>query len=94
MLYIALLLLVPLTIRYLTSWHMAQLRLRMVRGDEDVRQLHEQYLSIRDNLADTRRRLRQFEVRKSFIANDIHRERQRLTELRSARTSRRMAAAA
>ena len=30
MLYIALLLVVPLAIRYLTSWHMSQLRLRLV----------------------------------------------------------------
>ena len=83
LLTIALLLLVPLGLRYFLCWHMGQLHLRLVRGDEDLRQLQTRFTSVREELNGARRRLRQYQVRGTFIGNDIRRERQRLEELRA-----------
>jgi hypothetical protein len=62
---------------------MGQLHLRLVRGDEDLRQLQMRFTSVREELTGARRRLRQYQVRGTFIGNDIRRERQRLEELRA-----------
>ena len=83
MLTIALLLLVPLGLRYFLCCPMGQLHLRLVRGDEDLRQLQTRFTSVCEELNGARRRLRQYQVRGTFIGNDIRRERQRLEELRA-----------
>jgi hypothetical protein len=88
LLWIAAFLLVPLALRYATSWHMAQLRLRLLRGDEDLRQLQLRFAGVRQDVLDTRSRLRQYQVRKDHIRADIRRERGRLEELRAGRDQR------
>ena len=92
MLIIALLLLVPLGLRYLACWHMGQLHVRLVRGDEDLRQLQARFTGVREELNSARRRLRQYHVRGTFIGNDIRRERLRLEELRGLPLADRIAA--
>jgi hypothetical protein len=92
LLVIAMLLLIPLGLRYLTSWHMGNMHSRLLREDADLRQLQERFTGLREDLIDTRRRLRQFQVRKDFLGNDIHRERQRLQELHNLRPTERIAA--
>jgi predicted nucleic acid-binding Zn-ribbon protein len=82
LLYVVLLVLVPLGLRYLASWHMSRLHLRLVHGDDDLRQMQSQCTALREDLIDTRRRLRQYQVRKTFIGNDICRERDRLDAVR------------
>jgi hypothetical protein len=92
LLIIALLLLVPLGLRYLACWHMGQLHLRLVRGDEDLRQLQARFAGVREELNGARRRLRQYQVRGTFIGNDIRRERQHLEALRGLPRTERIAA--
>jgi hypothetical protein len=92
LLIIALLLLVPLGLRYLVTWHMGQLHLRLVRGDEDLRQLQARLTGVREELNGARRRLRQYQVRGTFIGNDIRRERQHLEALRGLPRTERIAA--
>ena len=92
LIFIATLLLVPLGLRYLTSWHMGRLHARLVHEDDDMRQLQARYNVIREDLIDTRRRLRQFQVRKTFLGNDIRRERQHLEELQNLPRTGRIAA--
>ena len=85
-------LLIPLGLRCLTSWDMGRLHTRLVRQDDDLRQLQAHLTGIREDLIDTRRRLRQYHVRKNFLGDDIRRERQRLEELHSLTRSERIAA--
>jgi hypothetical protein len=92
LLIIACLLLIPLGLRYLTTWHMSRLRLRLAGGDEEFRQLRDRHVGVREELIDTRRRLRQYEVRKTFVAADIRAERQRLEALVATRRAERLAA--
>ena len=92
MLILVLLLLIPLGIRYATSWQMAQLRSRLSCSDDDLRELRSSYLRVRTELIDTRRRHRQYEVRRSFLMADIRQAQQRLAGLRAERTPGRMAA--
>ncbi len=92
MLTITLLLLIPLGLRYLTSWHMTRLRVRLLRGDDEIRQLQDRYSSVREDMIDARRRLRQYQVRRDFLGNDIHRERHHLEELKRQSRSERLAA--
>ena len=92
MLILVLLLLIPLGIRYATSRQMAQLRSRLSRSDDDLRELRSSYLRVRTELIDTRRRHRQYEVRRTFLMADIHQAQQRLAGLRAESTPRRMAA--
>lgn len=92
MLTIALLLLIPLALRYLTSWHMARLRVRLHRGDDEIRELQGRFSSVREDLIDSRRRLRQYQVRRDFLGNDIRREHLRLEELQGQTRSERLAA--
>lgn len=92
MLIIVILLLIPLGLRYLTSWDMGRLHARLVHQDDDLRQLQAHFTGIRQDLIDTRRRLRQYHVRKNFLGDDIRRERHRLQELHSLTRSERIAA--
>ncbi|MBT4096511.1 MAG: hypothetical protein HOM68_25255 [Gemmatimonadetes bacterium] len=78
----ALLLCVPLGLRYFTSWHMTRLRQRAFHQDEELRRLRLEYSDVRSQLMDVHHIQRQFEVRKSRLATDIHTERLRLDELR------------
>jgi predicted nucleic acid-binding Zn-ribbon protein len=89
---IFLLLLIPLGLRYLAVRHMNLLHRRLAHGEEDLRQLQARFSVVREDLIDTRRRVRQYQVRKNFIGNDIHRERERLVEARSQARTDRMAA--
>jgi predicted nucleic acid-binding Zn-ribbon protein len=61
---------------------MSRLHLRLVRGDDDLRQMQTQCTALREDLIDTRRRLRQYQVRKTFLGNDIRTERERLKAAR------------
>jgi hypothetical protein len=83
LLIIALFLLIPLGLRYFTSWDMGRLHTRLVRQDDDLRQLQARLTGIRGDLIDTRRRLRKYQVHKTFLGDYIRRERQRLEELHS-----------
>ena len=78
----ALLLCFPLGLRYFTSWHMTRLRQRALLQDEELRRLRLAYSDVRSQLMDVHHIQRQFEVRKSRLATDIHAERLRLDELR------------
>ena len=88
MLIIAALLLIPLAIRTITTWHMTRLRQRLQGADDEMRALRERYVTVREELVETRRRLRQYQVRQSFVAADVHGERQRLSALRERRAER------
>ena len=92
MIVVVALLLVPLGLRYLTSWHMRSLRAEMLRSDEETRQLRTRYVEVREQLIDARRRQRLFAVRRSHLLADIRTERQRLEELRAQPTRDRLAA--
>ncbi len=92
MLTVTLLLLIPLGLRYLASWHMARLRLRLLHGDDEIRALQSRCTGIREDLIQTRRQLRQYQVRKDFLGNDIRRERLLLEELRGRTGAERLAA--
>lgn len=92
MLFAALLLLLPLGLRYATIRHMAGLRARMLRSDAELRQLQTRLDQVRVQLHEARRRRRQYEVRKTFVIGDIREQTRRLDELRSAPEDRRLAA--
>lgn len=87
-----LLLLIPLGICYATSLRMARLRTQLLHADDDLRELRSSYQRVRGELIDTRRRHRQYEVRRTFLMADIHQAQQRLAGLRAESTPRRMAA--
>ncbi|MEE2659753.1 MAG: hypothetical protein VX733_14690 [Candidatus Latescibacterota bacterium] len=89
---IAGLLLVPLCIRYLTSWHMGRLRTRALQCEQDLRAIRKQYAEVREQLIDVRRVVRQCEARGSHIQTDIFNAQERLRELRSDAPDRRIAA--
>jgi hypothetical protein len=78
----ALLLCIPLGLRYVTSWHMTRLRQRAVLQDEDLRRLRQEYADVRSQLMDVYHVQRQYEVRKGRLATDIQVGRLRLEELR------------
>jgi len=78
----ALMLCVPLALRHFTSRHMARLRQRAIRQDEELQRLRLEYSTVRSQLMDVYHVQRQFEVRKSCLMTDIHAERLRLDELR------------
>ncbi|MDP7635749.1 MAG: hypothetical protein QF402_22615 [Candidatus Latescibacteria bacterium] len=78
----ALMLCVPLALRYFASRHMARLRQRAIRQDEELQRLCLEYSTVRSQLMDVHHVQRQFEVRKSCLMTDIHTERLRLDELR------------
>lgn len=92
MLIVAALLLVPLGLGYLTSWHMRCLRARLLEGDEECRQLRNRYLSLHEQLIDVRHLKSHYGVRRSRVLQDIHSATQQLAELRAAPARERLAA--
>ena len=89
---IACLLLLPLSIRYLTTWRMAILRDALRNQEADVAELKERYLQLREELRVARSLARMYEVRRSFISSDIEAERKKLITLRSVDDTARIAA--
>jgi hypothetical protein len=71
---------------------MSRFQAQLARGEEDLRQLRTHFSDVRQELIDTRRRLRQYQVRKTYIANDIRRERQHFEEMLSSSGTNRIAA--
>ena len=87
------LLLLPLGLRYLTSWRMSILHNALVKQESEVNELKERYLSVREELRIARSKARQHEVRGRFISSDIEAEKRKLLSLqRPAEDGARIAA--
>ena len=87
----AILLAIPLGLRYLATGQMRRLRAQLVREDEEYRQLRGRYDQVSDSLRQARHQLRYYEVRKERLGADIHADRRRLDDLRVATGARRAA---
>jgi len=88
---VAVLLLVPLALRYLAAGRMRRLRAQLIREDEEYRQLRGRYERVADALGQARHNLRYYEVRRERLNADLHSARRQLVDLRSAPTGRRAA---
>ena len=87
------LLLLPLGLRYLTSWRMSILHNALVKQETELAELKERYFSVREDLLVARSVARQYEVRGRFIRSDIEAERRKLLNLqRPAEDAARIAA--
>ncbi len=82
MLTIALLLAVPLVARYLVASRIEILRNRLIASDEEYGQLRARCADLLEDLRQTRNQKRQYELRASFVAEDIRVETQILRQLR------------
>ena len=78
------LLLLPLGIRYLTTWRMAILRDALRNQEADVAELKERYLQLHEELRVAKSLARQYEVRRSFICSDIEAARKKLFTLKQS----------
>ena len=87
----AILLAIPLGLRYLATGQMRRLRAQFVREDEEYRQLRGRYEQVSDSLRQVRHQLRYYEVRRERLRADIHADRSQLNDLRSATGARRAA---
>ena len=72
---------IPIALRYLVTLRRQQLNAMLTREDTSVRRLKERYVEIMDDLRRARRQQRHFEVRRTFLANDIIADRRRLQEI-------------
>lgn len=72
---------IPIALRYLATLRRQQLNAMLTREDTSVRRLKERYVEIMDDLRRARRQQRHFEVRRTFLANDIIADRRRLQEI-------------
>ncbi len=82
MLTIALLLAVPLVARYLAASRIEILRNRLIASDGECSQLKARCEHLLEDLRQTRNQKRQYELRASFVAEDIRVEAQVLRQLR------------
>lgn len=87
------LLLIPLGLRYYTSWRMARLRERMTGSADELNQLRARLDEVREQLLEARRRRRQYEVRRTFVIADMRAQSRILEELRTAAPAGRRLAA-
>ena len=86
-------LLLPLGLRYLTSWRMSILHNALVKQESEVTEIKERYLSVREELRIARSMARQHEVRGRFISSDIEAEKRKFLNLqRPAEDGARIAA--
>ena len=81
MILTALLLVIPIALRYLATRRRHQLNAMLTREEASARRLKERYVEIMDDLRCARRQQRHFEVRRTFLANDITTGRRRLQEI-------------
>lgn len=91
MIELAVLLAVPLALRYFATGRMRRLRDRLVREDEEYRQLRVRYEHTADVLRQTRHQLRYYEVRKERLNADLRADHHRLRDLRAATAERKAA---
>ena len=82
MLTIALLLAVPLVARYLVASRIEIMRSRLIASDAEYNQLRARCEHVLEDLRQTRNQKRQYELRASFVAEDIRAEAQILRQLR------------
>ena len=82
MLTIALLLAVPLVARYLVASRIEIMRSRLIASDVEYNQLRARCEHVLEDLRQTRNQKRQYELRASFVAEDIRAEAQILRQLR------------
>lgn len=86
MLTIALLLAVPLVARYLVASRIEIMRNRLMDSDVEYNQLRARCEHLLEELRQTRNQKRQYELRASFVAEDIRVETQILRQLRDHTT--------
>lgn len=91
MLVIALLLAVPLGMRYLTVWKMRHLRSEIQLCETEYQRLREQHGELMQQSRDVRKEEREFAVRRSRLYAAIHTVQQELRKV-NAPVSGRMAA--
>ena len=84
MLTIALLLAVPLLVRYVVTSRIQTLRNQLVASDTEYHQLKARYEHLTEDLRLSKNLLRQYETRQAFVAEDIRAEQQLLRELRQS----------
>ena len=76
------LLLLPLGLRYYTSWRMTTLREALAVEEAEVAELKERYIALREELRTALSQKHQYEARKSFLSSDVDGERRKLAVLR------------
>lgn len=81
MLVIALLLCVPLGLRYLTVWRMRQFRAKAQVHESEYQLLREQLGQLVQQVRETRREEREFAVRRSRLYSSIHTVRRELRKV-------------
>ena len=93
MLILALLLAVPLSLRYLASWKMRQIRAALHQQETEASALMARSEQLTKDLRWVTQGRRQCEVRRSFLTADIQESRRVLEQLRSdSPADRRLAA--
>ena len=93
MLTLVLLLAVPLSLRYLASWKMKQMRGALLQQEREARSLMARHEQLTEDLRWVKQGRRQCDVRRSFLTADIQESRRVLEQLRSGSpTGRRLAA--
>ncbi len=80
---LVLLLAVPLSLRYLASWKMKQMRGVLLQREREARTLMARYEQLTEDLRWVKQGRRQCEVRRSFLTADIQESRRVLEHLRS-----------
>lgn len=93
MLILVLLLAVPLSLRYLASWKMRQMRGALLQQEREARALMARYEQLTEDLRWVKQGRRQCEVRSSFLTADIQESRRVLEHLRSGSPAGRRLAA-
>ncbi|MFH1569374.1 MAG: hypothetical protein ABIL09_15365 [Gemmatimonadota bacterium] len=91
MIEVAILLAVPLAVRYAAAGHMRRLQAVAAREDEELRQLRAQFEQVTEALRQARHQLRHCEVRRQHLIADIHADRRRLDDLKGAAAGRKAA---
>ena len=81
---LVLLVVVPLSLRYLASWKMRQMRAVLLQQEKEARALMARYEELTEDLKWVEQGRRQCDVRRSFLAADIAESRRVIDQLRSA----------
>ena len=93
MLILVLLLALPLSLTYLASWKMRQIRTALLQQEIETNALMARYEQLTEDLRWVKQGRRQCEVRRSFLTVDIQESRRVLEQLRSGSPAGRRLAA-